>query len=540
MVSLDRGGPSGAEHSVVSCSPALLFVNPVSSIPSTGQEDGLKLTFHKQRRKRRKKLEMEAERARLRQYMSGPREAQSASDSGQETGADCSRPTPLTPSALLDHSFPLKFTQEPGRLDPDTVRSQLDAVLSASSNPLWRNSVNGQVADGQSLAKKRRGRRKNVEGTELLLLAQSKGMGAANGETDKSFEEAQPRRPETDLETRIPVVSKVDGTVLAGEEAPRRRELDEWLKEHPDFGVDPSCLGFIEDRPKQKRHRCRNPLKLDVKALTGEERVPVINRRNGKKLGGGFAPPIKDLQKWLQENMEYGIAQEWADVIKQSGYLPEDMFDRILTGPVVPEEGRRRGRRPKHLAAAMQVNSLLASGMLDVNSLQAFQKNLQSLQLAGLMGYPGETKEMTGGLAATDPSAGPLTLGGCGSEPSQTNAARRETWAAGQQRETLCSPAQGDSLTLNSLVLSNMYGGMFLPQGFGMGMSELSLSGLGHPGTAKTHEARAGAFGVTEQEADGDDDLSQGYDSTDEKGDYSHSLIDDPMMPTNSDFSGED
>uniref|UniRef100_UPI00398E93CE LOW QUALITY PROTEIN: chromodomain-helicase-DNA-binding protein 7-like n=1 Tax=Pristiophorus japonicus TaxID=55135 RepID=UPI00398E93CE len=494
-------------------------------------EDGLKLTFHKQRRKRRKKLEMEAERARLRQYMSSLRDAQSASDSGQETGADTApRPTPLTPSALLDRGFPLKLAPERERTSPNphTVRCQLDAVLSAGTSPLWRHSVNGQLADGQALAKKRRGRRKNVEGTELLLSAQNKGLCAANGETDKSLEEAQPRRPETDMETRIPVVSKVDGTVLAGEEAPRRRELDEWLKEHPDFSVDPSCLAFIEDRPKQKRHRCRNPHKLDINALTGDERVPVINRRNGKKLGGGFAPPIKDLQKWLQDNPEYGIAQEWAEVVKQSGFLPEEMFDRILTGPVVPEEGRKRGRRPKHLAAAMQVNSLLASGMLDVNSLQAFQKNLQSLQLAGLMGYPAgaETKDQTGGLSGA---------------PSQPVAEDRPAGPPRDPPPRPPEPTPANALTLNSLVLSNMYGGMFLPQGFGVGLPELSLSGLGHPGAGKGLESAAGPFGVQGRAVEAvDDDLSQGYDSADEKGDYSHSLIDDPMMPTNSDFSGED
>ncbi len=33
------------------------------------------------------------------------------------------------------------------------------------------------------------------------------------------------------------------------------------------------------------------------------------------------------------------------------GYLPESMFDRILTGPIVPEEVSRRGRRPKNALA---------------------------------------------------------------------------------------------------------------------------------------------------------------------------------------------
>lgn len=40
-------------------------------------------------------------------------------------------------------------------------------------------------------------------------------------------------------------------------------------------------------KPKQKRHRCRNPNKLDINTLTGEERVPVVNKRNGKKVNAG-------------------------------------------------------------------------------------------------------------------------------------------------------------------------------------------------------------------------------------------------------------
>lgn len=48
------------------------------------------------------------------------------------------------------------------------------------------------------------------------------------------------------------------------------------------------------------------------------------------------------------------------------GFLPEAMFDRLLTGPVVREEGvRRRGRRPKSeiakAAAAAQAAAAQAS-----------------------------------------------------------------------------------------------------------------------------------------------------------------------------------
>ena len=43
-------------------------------------------------------------------------------------------------------------------------------------------------------------------------------------------------------------------------------------------------MQFQDGRPKQKRHRCRNPNKIDVNSLTGEERVQIINRRNARKV----------------------------------------------------------------------------------------------------------------------------------------------------------------------------------------------------------------------------------------------------------------
>lgn len=46
-------------------------------------------------------------------------------------------------------------------------------------------------------------------------------------------------------------------------------------------------IQFQDGRPKQKRHRCRNPNKIDVNSLTGEERVQIINRRNARKVRRG-------------------------------------------------------------------------------------------------------------------------------------------------------------------------------------------------------------------------------------------------------------
>ncbi|GCC44584.1 hypothetical protein chiPu_0028390 [Chiloscyllium punctatum] len=198
------------------------------------------------------------------------------------------------------------------------------------------------------------------------------------------------------------------------------------------------------------------------------------------------------------------------------------MYDRILTGPVIPEEGRKRGRRPKHLAAAMQVNSLLATGMLDVGSLQSFQKDLQ---LAGLVSYPP-------GVEAKERGEGSRPHAGLGA----AELAVPESQERPSPQAAASSASAPASLNLNSLVLSNVYGGMFLTPGFSMALPQLPLAGVPHPG--KGQEGHSVPYGLPVREVD--DSLSQGYDSADDRGDYAHSLIDDPMMPTNSDLSGED
>lgn len=41
-----------------------------------------------------------------------------------------------------------------------------------------------------------------------------------------------------DTESRVSVINLKDGTRLAGDDAPKRRELELWLKEHPGFVAD--------------------------------------------------------------------------------------------------------------------------------------------------------------------------------------------------------------------------------------------------------------------------------------------------------------
>lgn len=41
-----------------------------------------------------------------------------------------------------------------------------------------------------------------------------------------------------DIESPVPVINLKDGTRLAGDDAPKRKDLEKWLKEHP---------GYVED-----------------------------------------------------------------------------------------------------------------------------------------------------------------------------------------------------------------------------------------------------------------------------------------------------
>lgn len=149
-----------------------------------------------------------------------------------------------------------------------------------------------------------------------------------------------------------------------------------------------------------------------------------------------MAPPMKDLPRWLEENPEFAVAPDWTEIVKQSGFVPESMFDRLLTGPVVRGEGAsRRGRRPKSeiaraaaaaaaaaAASTSGINPLLVNSLfagMDLTSLQNLQ-NLQSLQLAGLMGFPPglATAAAAGGDAKNPAAVLPLMLPGVAGLPN--------------------------------------------------------------------------------------------------------------------------
>ncbi|XP_059529095.1 chromodomain-helicase-DNA-binding protein 7 isoform X2 [Myotis daubentonii] len=428
----------------------------LTTSPQLSKEDALNLAVPRQRRRRRRKIEIEAERAakrrNLMEMVAQLRESQVVSENGQEKVVDLSKASREATSSTSNFSSLTSKFILPNVSTPvsDAFKTQMELLQVGLSRTPTRHLLNGSLVDGEPPMKRRRGRRKNVEGLDLLFMSHKRtSLSAEDAEVTKAFEEDIETPPtrnipspgQLDPDTRIPVINLEDGTRLVGDDAPKNKDLVEWLKLHPAYTVDmPSYVPKNADvlfssfqKPKQKRHRCRNPNKLDINTLTGEERVPVVNKRNGKKMGGAMAPPMKDLPRWLEENPEFAVAPDWTDIVKQSGFVPESMFDRLLTGPVVRGEGAsRRGRRPKSeiaraaaaaaVASTSGINPLLVNSLfagMDLTSLQNLQ-SLQSLQLAGLMGFPPglATAAAAGGDAKNPAAVLPLMLPGMAGLPN--------------------------------------------------------------------------------------------------------------------------
>lgn len=51
------------------------------------------------------------------------------------------------------------------------------------------------------------------------------------------FSQSSSQVPE-DTDTRVPVINLKDGTRLAGDDAPKRKDIEQWLAEHPGFVAD--------------------------------------------------------------------------------------------------------------------------------------------------------------------------------------------------------------------------------------------------------------------------------------------------------------
>uniref|UniRef100_A0A4W6DQN6 Chromodomain helicase DNA binding protein 6 n=1 Tax=Lates calcarifer TaxID=8187 RepID=A0A4W6DQN6_LATCA len=290
---------------------------------------------------------------------------------------------------------------------PGSVGIDMAGILQAGLiHPVTGQIVNGSLRGDDSL-RRRRGRRRNVEAL-YSEFTKSRGLGS----------QQRPHR-----------VAEAESGLQHGSARIRSRKSDVFLDFNllhrflflKSIGVLTVFLlftllslqsgagllhGFVE-RPKQRRHRCKDPTKLDINSLTGEERVPVVHRGTGRRLGGAMAPAIKELSRWLDANSEYYVAPDWADVVKHSGFLPEGKFSRILTEPVNRDPGsRRRGRRPRSempkpllsvsdssspgLGPPLFMNGGLIGSMDSMVAMQNLRGGIPGIPISGIMaaGFP--------------------------------------------------------------------------------------------------------------------------------------------------------
>uniref|UniRef100_A0A8C6UCS9 DNA helicase n=1 Tax=Neogobius melanostomus TaxID=47308 RepID=A0A8C6UCS9_9GOBI len=230
---------------------------------------------------------------------------------------------------------------------------------------------------------------------------------------------AGPPTPSSSSTPTPPTQTPPQPEIVAIDREAASKGLIEWLRQNPGYSMDLPTFAHVSldsfilsaTRPKQRRHRCKDPTKLDVNSLTGEERVPVVHRGTGRRLGGAMAPAIKELSRWLDANSEYFVAPDWADVVKHSGYLPEGKFSRILTEPVNRDAARRRGRRPrsempKPLLSVSDASStalgppiFMNGGLIGSMDMVAMQNlrgaTIPGLNISGIFppGFPGSSPE---------------------------------------------------------------------------------------------------------------------------------------------------
>eukprot|EP00062_Callorhinchus_milii_P025224 gi/632985974/ref/XP_007909983.1/ PREDICTED: chromodomain-helicase-DNA-binding protein 6-like isoform X3 [Callorhinchus milii] len=514
----------------VQAASGLSFPDTHSNPHPLTKESLLNMAFPRDQRRRRRKYEFETERGAKRKSLEevGLLAGRShlSLNGWQDTAMDLSKA-----SEEVLGSVPVIISgPKLAPLDPaGTIRTDMAGILQAGLiHPVTGQVINGALR-GED-ARRRRGRRKNVEGLDILFMKEKK---------PEALEVEVMRQPFSTVGHASGMMIKlpVEKQRAQSEEEQKNKSMIEWLRQHPTYTMDvssftPNCAAIIHgisDRPKQRRHRCKDPSKLDINTLTGEERVPVIHRGSGRKLGGAMAPLMKELARWLDGNPDYAVAPEWAEIVKHSGFLPETKFNRILTEPVVKEAGsRKRGRRPRsevarggvgltETASAMGpvfMNGLIAG--MDLVNLQSL-RNVHNLQLAGLMGFPAgfaaipageETKNSlsmlpmmgvagmshmfgVGGLLSTHPPASSSStlstlrsvaaskehLGG--EEP-----AKHKEGSSGDKpgpsshfpdpseaRVTTSNPLSFNPFLLHGMPAGLIYPSMFLPHGIGMAMT---------------------------------------------------------------------
>uniref|UniRef100_A0A8C5Q8R6 Chromodomain helicase DNA binding protein 6 n=1 Tax=Leptobrachium leishanense TaxID=445787 RepID=A0A8C5Q8R6_9ANUR len=241
----------------------------------------------------------------------------------------------------------------------------LSGILQAGLiHPVTGQIVNGNLRRDESSLRRRRGRRKNVEGIDLTFL-KDRGMHA--GILGMREEPSQTGSPHAESSLSASSQLHSSGVKLQSEKVIPNKSLLEWLRQQSDCTIDmPTYGGSYSEKPKPRRQRCKDPHKLDISLLGGDDRLTMGNKDTGHR-----------------------------------SFLQDTKFGRALADPVLRDTGpRRRGRRPRsellktHGAlgsdgpssmSPLFMNGLIAG--MDIVGLQNM-RNMQGIPLTGLVGFP--------------------------------------------------------------------------------------------------------------------------------------------------------
>uniref|UniRef100_A0A669AYM1 Chromodomain helicase DNA binding protein 6 n=1 Tax=Oreochromis niloticus TaxID=8128 RepID=A0A669AYM1_ORENI len=388
---------------------------------------------------------------------------------------------------------------------PGPVGIDMAGILQAGLiHPVTGQIVNGSLRGDDSM-RRRRGRRRNVEAL-YSEFTKSRGLHLPESQVGRGRRAFSPEIVAIDREA-------------AG------KGLIEWLRQNPGYTMDLPAFAHVK-RPKQRRHRCKDPTKLDINSLTGEERVPVVHRGTGRR-----------------------------------GFLPEGKFSRILTEPVNKDpSSRRRGRRPRSempkpllsvsdssspgLGPPLFMNGGLIGSMDSMVAMQNLRSGIPGIPISGIMaagfphGFPAAVSAGGAGGSAEDAKNGlsmlPMMLHGIPHPhgaaipqhalfsvgtmmahtpppPSPHPSSSSSTSSSSSDRTAHLSSAHlgagtGSHLTFNPFLIPGMshgllYPHMFLPHGGIMALPAMPPGAVdGSPGSPKRRKKRGREEGEREEE----------------------------------------
>ncbi|XP_070187859.1 chromodomain-helicase-DNA-binding protein 8-like isoform X4 [Littorina saxatilis] len=312
------------------------------------QNEGLKMTFHKRGRGRGRggssmRYEIDAEKAaRVQQLLSQSTQGMGSSDNeSQPEPVNLSTPT----SSMSHHASPAVSA---------AITALAESPLNGSPMSDIEQLQQSMIEQGYVFPeRRRRGRKRKAE----KMAEQAMAEALAKREQARILSTLDP-------ETRVPVINVEDGSVLTGDEAPKKKRLEQWLLEHPGYmisgqaasGLPSSMIPMPDEQP--------HPLPLpDLQAITGAK-----------------APPLKHLKEWLEQNPTFDVDPKWGELLRAKGSLPASMDSRLL-------KPSGRGRKPRN-AGTLHGNMMGSPDFLHAS--MASMAGFPAAAAAGLMagGFP--------------------------------------------------------------------------------------------------------------------------------------------------------